>query len=80
MAAAALWTQYSTSPTATTATERSGAMQCVGVVISLHYPPLGPRRRGNRPALCRAAEQAELTVLHYDADFDPISTVTEQAV
>jgi predicted nucleic acid-binding protein len=42
----------------------------------------GQHRGANVPDLvvAAAAEQAGLTVLHYDADFDLISTVTEQAV
>ncbi len=42
----------------------------------------GQHRGVNVPDLvvAAAAEQAGLTVLHYDADFDLIATVTEQAV
>jgi predicted nucleic acid-binding protein len=42
----------------------------------------GQHRGANIPDLivAAAAERAELTVLHYDADFDLISTVTGQAV
>jgi len=43
---------------------------------------LGQHRGANVPDLviAAAAERAELTVLHYDADFDLISTVTGQAM
>ncbi len=43
---------------------------------------LGQHRGVSLPDLivAAAAEQAALTVLHYDADFDLISTVTGQAV
>jgi predicted nucleic acid-binding protein len=42
----------------------------------------GQHRGANVPDLvvAAAAERARLTVLHYDADFELIATVTEQAV
>lgn len=42
----------------------------------------GEHRGANVPDLvvAAAAERAQLTVLHYDSDFDLISTVTKQAV